>query len=162
MRVKNCRSFTQFSHFLTEKLIIGLHRRSHSVNLQCLGHTLYHLQPGYHLPDFSSHVHTPSLISGFFALLHHLEIGILSSYSSTYLLHPELSSSPELPHRAVMQWLSNLPISEAQEIEGSAHHGHTRPRKLCLGANAPQHHVVPGHTKQTFLLASNALSLNRP
>ena len=59
-----------------------------------------------------------------------------------------------------MSWVSNLPISEAQKIEGSAHHGHTSPRKPFLGgggggANAPQH-VVPArfrcrsHEANTF------------
>ena len=32
-----------------------------------------------------------------------------------------------------MPWLSNLPISEAQKIEGSAHHGHTSHRNFVLG-----------------------------
>ena len=42
------------SHFLIENLIIGLHRRSHSVSLQCLSHAQYPLQPGYHFPYLSS------------------------------------------------------------------------------------------------------------
>ena len=49
-----------------------------------------------------------------------------------------------------MPWLSNLPISEAQKIDVSAHHDH-----FVLGQ---MHHsmsfqliVVPDHTKQTLL-----------
>ena len=41
-------------HFLIGSLIIGLHRRSHSISLPCLGHTQYLLQPEYHLPHLSS------------------------------------------------------------------------------------------------------------
>ena len=54
------------------------------------------------------------------------------------MLHPEFSSSPELPHRAVMP-RSNLPISEAQKIDDSAHHDHAhKSQKTLFGANSPQ------------------------
>ena len=63
------------------------------------------------------------------------------------MLRPDFSSYSELPHNimAVMPWLSNLPVSEAQKIEGSSHHGHTSPGNHCSGENAPHVHPVgPG------------------
>ena len=58
-----------------------------------------------------------------------------------------------------MPWLSDLPISEAQKIEGSTHHGHTSLRKLCFGANAPQH-VVPARCRSRSHKANTSQAMS--
>ena len=130
---------------------------SHSVSPQCPDHTQYLLQPGYHLPVLSSlsfssfwlFCSSPPPCNRHPKLLgHRCKYSILSSH---FLKNCHIG--------ALMPWFSNLPISEAQKIEGSAHHGHTSPRKLCFGANAPQH-VVPARCRSPSHKANTSQAMS--